>query len=121
MVLFHLEANPAIVCIAIVMIVYSISGEVPYDCDDLYRYYAGVCTWGGVGRRGSVPVPYSHARACMLPRIVFVSSVDVDSSESCKYILIMAGQSVEASAEMLKNAVIDDPTAEHTATVGTLY
>ena len=64
---------------------------------------------------------YPHARACMLPRIVFVSSVDVDSSESCKYILIMAGQSVEASAEMLKNAVIDDPTAEHTATVGTLY
>ena len=30
----------------------------------------------------------------------------------------MAGQSVEASAEMLKNAVIDEPTAEHTATVG---
>ena len=59
--------------------------------------------------------------SCTLPRIVFVSSVDVDSPESCKYILIMAGQSVEASAEMLKNAVIDDPTAEHTATVGTLY
>ena len=32
--------------------------------------------------------------------------------------MIMAGQSVKASAEMLKNAVIDDPTAEHTATVG---
>ena len=30
----------------------------------------------------------------------------------------MAGQGVKASAEMLKNAVIDDPTAEHTATVG---
>ena len=30
----------------------------------------------------------------------------------------MAGQSVKASAEMLKNAVIANPTAKHTATVG---
>ena len=33
----------------------------------------------------------------------------------------MAGQSVKASTEMLKNAVTDDPTAEHTATVGIQY
>ena len=30
---------------------------------------------------------------------------------------IMAGQGVKASAEMLKNAVIANPTAKHTATV----
>ena len=30
----------------------------------------------------------------------------------------MAGQSVKASAEMLKNAVTANPTAKHTATVG---
>ena len=32
--------------------------------------------------------------------------------------VIMAGQSVKASAEMLKNAVTANPTAKHTATVG---
>ena len=30
---------------------------------------------------------------------------------------IMAGQGVKASAELLKNAVVANPTAKHTATV----
>lgn len=33
-------------------------------------------------------------------------------------VVIMAGQGVKASAEMLKNAVIANPTSKHTATVG---
>ena len=51
---------------------------------------------------------YFHVRMCLSLLISVIFSLAV----------IMAGQSVKASAEMLKNAVTANPTAKHTATVG---
>ena len=51
---------------------------------------------------------YFHVRMCLSFLISVTFSLAV----------IMAGQSVKASAEMLKNAVTANPTAKHTATVG---
>ena len=51
---------------------------------------------------------YFHVRMCPNFLISVIFSLAV----------IMAGQSVKASAEMLKNAVTANPTAKHTATVG---
>ena len=49
---------------------------------------------------------------------VYVSDLSLLISIIFSLAVTMAGQSVKASAEMLKNAVIANPTAKHTATVG---